>query len=77
MDGSESVTFKLPSKLDAIKTDNAMMGHNVTKIEVEANVTVKDMLKAITNQTAGLPTDLEKQQLRDMKQAEKIDENSG
>ena len=72
MDGQETITIKIPSKLEAIKVDNAMMGHNA-KVEVEVTA-FSTILKAISGTTEGLPSEEEKQQLRDMKQAERIDD---
>jgi phage terminase small subunit len=47
-------TFKLPSKLDAIKIDNAMMGHNA-RTEIDVNLSVHDIYNKILESEDTLP----------------------
>jgi hypothetical protein len=46
---SQRTTFKLPSKLDAIKIDNAMMGHNAPK-EIDVNLGISEIYQKILEQ---------------------------
>jgi len=68
-----SMKIKMPSKTDALKIDNAMMGHDAPKkIDVEHKYTVGDLIRDIAGRdTSLIPSKQEIEDLDNMKKAEK------
>ena len=65
-----SISLKIPSKTEAIKIDNAMMGHDAPKqVKVDHTMTIGDIIKQVSGRDVSLlPTKEEKDQLKEIQE---------